>query len=230
MRRLAVRLAAAAAVLASAAAVPFFLEQMSPYAFKLPTALKVACDSYRTGTANSLYIGDDTQIAYETVCGKKDLLTDESPPGTDRLLCQEFGSFPPTDQITSVCDLNYRYQNFLQCWGSGGLLTRLVENRRFVSYAAQSFGALQDLVSEQKDVLDSKDTSFLSCLTTDFDGGPADEALAYSLNTIIAEVVTVLASNNLAIRHDDVPVFSMASDPAFMCNGPLLVLNPDKKI
>ena len=40
----------------------------------------------------------------------------------------------------------------------------------------------------------------------------------------------MLASNNLAIRYDDVPVFSMASDPAFMCNGPLLVLNPDKKI
>ena len=129
---------------------PLFFEADVPLCVQLPTELKVACDSYRTGTANSLYIGDDTQIAYETVCGKKDLFDGESP-WTDRLLCQEFGSFPPlTDQITGVCDPNNRYQNFLQCWGSGGLLTRLVENRRFVSYAGQSFGALQDLVSEQK--------------------------------------------------------------------------------
>jgi len=305
MRRLAARLAVGAAIVASATAVPFFLEQTTPHEFKSAADLATSCAAYRTDTANSLYTGDDTQIAYETVCGKKDPVSIESP-GTDRLLCQQFGWFPPTSQIKSVCDLNYLYQKFLQCWGTGGLLTRLVENGRFASVATQTFGALQALVTEHSNVLNFEETSFLACLTTDFDGGPADEALARSLNAKITALLSLLAtsaappgpasvctqmdprgqqctygekiapaggpspcrkmrccsmgiecaryldatglceagfidcgiststqpadtSSGLAVVNK-FPEFSLVSNPAFMCTGPRLSLNPDIKV
>ena len=229
MRRLAARLAVGVAIVASATAVPFFLEQTTHHEFKSAADLEVACAAYRTNTANSLYTSENTQIAYETVCGKKDPVSGESP-GTDRLLCQEFGWFPPTSQITSVCDLNNLYQNFLQCWGSGGLLTRLVENGRFASVATDTFGALESLVTEQKNLLDSKDTSFLSCPTADFDGGPANEALAYSLNAQLVSLLGVLKTNSAAVVINSVPNFSLASDPTFMCKGHHIILSPDPKV
>lgn len=208
--------AVAAAVAGTAAADPFF---ETTGRFKIPADIDADCE-LQTPPASPACPYD---VSEEIVC---------SPVASH---CQEYGRLP--DTFSSVCQVNFWLNNFLACWGPGGVLTPLVVHGCVPSVATE-MGRLTTLLSNANATFatytaagaPAEAVAYLRCATlADSDADYPDADLDDLRGTAVAAlrlsessgVLAALAGNITHVQPAAAPVRSgdLFTDIRFRCGG-----------